>query len=430
LLLVPLDRRGEWYRYHHLFRDMLLAELHRLEPDLIPVLRRRAAGWCAQNDLPEEALEYSMAAGDVDVVAGLVEKLVVPTHRQGRVPTVNRWLRWLEGRSGIEGHPMAAVLAALFCALTGRPVEAERWADALDRWQYGNTGRPDDPATEAWAAVMRALLCRCGAEQMRADADEAARGFAATGTVAPVAALMQGIARILCGDPEGGDPFFEDVIGFRELAAPDTLLNALGERSLLAMARGDWSQAEALASQARSVLRRSGFERPLVSAMQARVALHRGDLPAVRQELVSAQRLRPLLTYAQPHLAVQVRIELIRVHLALTDLAGARTLMREIDDILKRRPGLGTLAGDAEALRDRLARERRSSIAGSSALTAAELRILPMLSTHLSFPEIGKELFLSPHTIKSAMKSIYRKLGASTRNEAVTRARELGLLEG
>src|SRR5215471_12707560 len=95
-----------------------------------------------------------------------------------------------------------------------------------------------------------------------------------------------------------------------------------------------------------------------------------------------------------------------------------------------RRPRLGTLADEAEALRDRLARERRSSIAGSSALTAAELRILPMLSTHLSFPEIGKELFLSPHTIKSAMKSIYRKLGASTRNEAVTRARELGLLDG
>lgn len=104
--------------------------------------------------------------------------------------------------------------------------------------------------------------------------------------------------------------------------------------------------------------------------------------------------------------------------------------MREIDDVLKRRPGLGTLAAEAEALRDRLARERRSSIAGSSALTAAELRILPMLATHLSFPEIGKELFLSRHTIKSAMKSIYRKLGATTRNEAVIRARELGLLEG
>src|SRR5204863_377064 len=71
LLLVPLDRRGQWYRYHHLFRDMLLAELHRVEPGLMPVLRRRAAGWCLANDLPEEALEYSMAAGEVDAAAGL-----------------------------------------------------------------------------------------------------------------------------------------------------------------------------------------------------------------------------------------------------------------------------------------------------------------------------------------------------------------------
>ena len=69
LLLVPLDRRGEWYRYHHLFRDMLLAELHRQEPDLMPVLRRRAAGWCRDNGMPEAALEYSMAVGDVEGAA-------------------------------------------------------------------------------------------------------------------------------------------------------------------------------------------------------------------------------------------------------------------------------------------------------------------------------------------------------------------------
>ena len=74
--------------------------------------------------------------------------------------------------------------------------------------------------------------------------------------------------------------------------------------------------------------------------------------------------------------------------------------------------------------------ERGASVPGASALTAAELRLLPLLATHLSFPEIAAELFLSPHTIKSQMKSIYRKLGASTRNQAVTRARELGLLEG
>ena len=435
LLLVPLDRRGEWYRYHHLFRDMLLAELERLEPGLIPVLRRRAAGWCVRNGLPEEALEYSMAAEDVDAAAGLVEKLAVPAHRQGRVPTGQRWFGWLEDRGGIEGHPMAAVLASLLSALTGRPVEAERQADAVDRWQYGDPARPGDPSAEAWAAVLRAFLCRHGAEQMRADADEAVRRFATQGLVSPGPAILQGIARVLCGDLDGGDAALEDGISVGEEAgAHEDVALALCERSLVAIARGDWGRAEVLAERGRGVLRRAGIEHsyatPLVCAVQARAAMHRGDVPAARQELVSAQRLRHLLTYALPHFAVQARIELARVHFALADLPGARTLMREVDELLRRRPGLGNLAGEAPALRAQLAKERDSNGPGASALTGAELRLLPMLSTHLSFPEIAEELFLSRNTIKSEAISIYRKLGAASRSQAVARSRELGLLEG
>jgi LuxR family maltose regulon positive regulatory protein len=63
-------------------------------------------------------------------------------------------------------------------------------------------------------------------------------------------------------------------------------------------------------------------------------------------------------------------------------------------------------------------------------LTGAELRLLPLLATHLSFPEIGAELFLSPNTVKSQAMSLYRKLGASSRSQAVARSRELALLEG
>ena len=172
------------------------------------------------------------------------------------------------------------------------------------------------------------------------------------------------------------------------------------------------------------------YTTPLVCAATARVAMRRGDGPAARQQLVSAQRLRHLLTHALPHLAVQARIELARVHLALADLAGARTLMGEVDELLRRRPGLGTLAGETEALRDRLAKERGSNALGASSLTAAELRLLPMLATHLSFPQIAAELFLSRHTIKSEAMSIYRKLRVSSRAQAVVRSRELGLLPG
>jgi LuxR family maltose regulon positive regulatory protein len=435
LLLVPLDRRGEWYRYHRLFRDMLLAELRRLEPDLIPVLRRRAAGWCMRNGLPEEALEYSIAADDVDAAAGLAAELAVRAYRQSRVTAVQRWFGWLHDRGGMEGHPGAAVMAGLIYAVTGRAAEAERWADAADHWQYGQASRPDDPAAEAWGALLRAILCRHGVKQMRADADEAARRFAAQGISEPAAALMEGVGRVLSGDIDGGDASFEDAAGVAEgTGAPDVVAVALCERALVAMARGKWSKAQVLASRARAVLCRAAMEEtfvtPLVCAVQARIALRWGDLPAARQELVSAQRLRPLLTCALPHIAVQARLELARVHLALSDPVGARTLMREVDELLRCRPGLGNLVGEASAFQARLSEEHGPGVPGASALTAAELRLLPMLSTHLSFPQIGTELFLSCNTVKSEAISIYRKLGVSSRAQAVVRSRELGLLRG
>jgi LuxR family transcriptional regulator, maltose regulon positive regulatory protein len=435
LLLVPLDRRGKWYRYHHLFRDMLLAELGRREPDLIPVLRRRAATWCLENDLAEEALEYFLAAGDVDAAARLTEQLCLPAYRQGRIVTVQRWFSWLDDRGGIEGHPFAAVMAALLYALTGRPAETDRWADAVDRWQYADAGRPEDPSTEGWAAVLRAVLCRRGIEQMVADADEAVRKLAAERIVAPLSALCQGVARVLSGDLDGGDAAFEDAVSAAtELGTAEAAAEALCQRSLVAMTRNDWSRAEILAGQARGALRGAGLEESyttaIVCALQARAVLHRGDAAAARRELVSAQRLRPLLTYAIPHFAVQARIELIRVHLTLSDVAGARMLMQEVDEILTHRPDLGTLVAEAQALRARLSKERGSAHRGASALTAAELRLLPLLSTHLPVPEIAAELFVSSNTVRSQVMSVYRKLGASSRSQAVARARELRLLEG
>ena len=104
--------------------------------------------------------------------------------------------------------------------------------------------------------------------------------------------------------------------------------------------------------------------------------------------------------------------------------------MREVDELLRRRPDLGNLTDEAAAFRARLSDEHGPGVPGASALTAAELRLLPMLASHLSFPQIGAELFLSRHTVKSEAISIYRKLGVCSRAQAVVRSRELGLLPG
>jgi LuxR family transcriptional regulator, maltose regulon positive regulatory protein len=359
----------------------------------------------------------------------------VPARRGGRITTLLRWLRWLEERGAINEHPMVMVLAALIYAWLGRPAEAERWIDAVDRWQDGNTFRPGDTAVRAWAALDQAFMCRWGIAQMLADADQASRGFTAAGIATGAPALLQGIARILSGDLRGSESILADAIELgQQTSTRDIAAAALAERSLTAMARGDWTRADELAGQAQTMLYLAGAEEsyfaPLVCAVQARAAIHRGDVTTARQQLVSAQRARRLLTYAVPHVAVQARIELARVHLDLGDMAGASTLMQEINEILERRPGLGTLVDQVRELRARLPAERGPAGRAVSSLTTAELRVLPLLATHLSYPEIAAELFVSPNTIKSQAYSIFRKLGASSRNEAVIRSRELELLDG
>ena len=168
----------------------------------------------------------------------------VRAYRQGRIAAVQRWLRWLEDRGETEGHPMEVVMAGFLSAVTGRAAEAERWADVADHWQYGEASGPEDPAAEAWAALLRAVLCQHGVKQMRADADEAARRFAAESVREPAAALMQGVARVLSGDLDGGDASLKNAASVAEVTgAPDVAAVALCERSLVAMARGEWSRA-------------------------------------------------------------------------------------------------------------------------------------------------------------------------------------------
>ena len=193
LLLVPLDQRGQWYRYHHLFRDMLQAQLQRHEPDLIPVLRRRAAQLVPAPRPLEEALEYSMAAGDVNAAARLVERLGVPTHRPAAGSPRSSGGSVADDQGGMGGHPMVAVLAALFSAMMGRPVEAERWADAVDRWQYRDAAQPDAPHAEAHAAILRALMCRSGVKRVLADAADAVHRCAQENIVTPAPALYRGL---------------------------------------------------------------------------------------------------------------------------------------------------------------------------------------------------------------------------------------------
>jgi LuxR family transcriptional regulator, maltose regulon positive regulatory protein len=105
----------------------------------------------------------------------------------------------------------------------------------------------------------------------------------------------------------------------------------------------------------------------------------------------------------------------------------SQATLREANDILRRRPGLGILPEQAGQLRSKLDGIHERAV-GASSLTRAELGILRLLPTHFSFQEIGERLYVSENTVKKHAVSVYRKIGVSSRGQAVQRAQQLGLL--
>ena len=431
MFLVPLDADGAWYRYHHLFQEMLRSDLARAEPNLQRALLARATDWCEANGELETAIGYAQRAGDVDRVAQLVERRALSAYLSGRVATAERWLGWLEDHGALERNALVAVTGGVIATAQGRPDQAERFAAAAEK-AYSRTVPAGDPTTLAWLCILRAQRCPRGVARMRADAELALRTPAHGSRFRPHAMVLLAVSHLLAGELDQADDLFESAVeAGLELGAHEVAGVALGERAAVAIGHGRWVEAEQFVERALQVAHRSRLDEyptsAFICALAARVALHRGEAQRAHELLTRAQRLRPGLTYAIPALAVQCRLELARAYLAMADAGGAETMLREIEALFRRQPDLGTLRSEAEELRSSL-KTIRAEAPRASTLTEAELRLLPYLATHLTFPEIGKRLYVSRNTVRSQATAVYRKLNVTSRNGAVERTRELGLL--
>ena len=351
---------------------------------------------------------------------------------RGRTPTLISWFDWLDRVGALAEYPTAAAAAAVLYGLSGRPAAADYWREAAEQGA--------DPGTaeyRMWMSGMRAYMCRDGPERMLVDAQEyAERARQISRAVArdyPAGLLLQGIAHMLLGERDAAASCLEDVV---ELAlhanAFGSVINANANRAMLAMEAADWGRAAQLIEVELERVRKlrvgALLTSGLIFAVATRYAAHMGDIRAADAHLIKAQRLRPLLSHAIPWYAVQTLLELADASLTLDDPPAASTMLREIDAVLRRHPLMGTLVQRVENLRSRLQGPVAQS-AGVSTLTAAELRTLPLLSTHLTLSQIAARLFLSRNTIKTHVTSLYQKLDVHSRDEAVIRAQELGLLE-
>jgi LuxR family maltose regulon positive regulatory protein len=434
LFLIPLDHQREWHRYHHLFRDLLQRELAEREPQLLGLLHTRAAAWYELHGDPESALEHSLAAGDLDRVAAIITEIALPSYYGGRIASVERWLSHFEDAALLERYPAVALQGAWMHALNGRAADAARWLDAAERRTSEETLSDGFTSLRPWIAVLRAALCHEGAYQMLADAETGLAGLPPESLLRPTALLLLGSAHVLLGENDRGDAFLRSAAEEAErLGATDTRMVAISERSLIASARDDPGAAQALALQAQELLDHAHLDEYVTSAIAlavaARAALRHGRWDQARAHLAEAERLRPLLAQGVfPWLTLQAQLELARAYLALGDTR-ARTLAEEIRSQVDSHPHVGVLADQLDALENDVDAMPEHEKGAAVGLTGAELRLLPLLSTHLSFREIGEELFVSRNTIKTQAISVYRKLGVSSRSDAIDRAAVLGLVE-
>jgi LuxR family transcriptional regulator, maltose regulon positive regulatory protein len=431
VMLVPLDRAEGRYRYHGLFADMLRAELRRNEPQYEAEAHRRASAWHAERGDTERAIHHATAAGDIAAAAGLLWT-VGPDHvLGGRHAAVRRWLERFS-REQIAAEPGLALTAAAGALVAGDCALLEHWCAAAAR----SAALDPDRAVaggDAAAAALRAVAATGGVGDMGAAAAEADAVGGDDVRWRALTALLRGVAAHLGGDPARARAHLERGARDAAVAAPAIQVLCLAQLGVLALDEDDPAGAELCVARARAQVERVGLrDCPLAALVFAASALDRaqhGCVDEAQADLRHGSHLRTLLADFVPWYEAETRVLLARAALRLGDVVGARTLLAEGARLARRLPDAPVLDAWLEAAWERAASFSASALLGPTALTTAELRVLRLLPTHLSFREIAARLHVSANTIKTQAHAVYRKLDASSRTEAVAHARAVGLVD-
>lgn len=432
LLVSRLDEDGQAYRYHTLLREFLLDELQQREPERVPGLHRRAAVWFTANAAPVQAVDHAFMAGDGELAATLVGRWTLATYFSGGLATLQGWLRRFAA-GDLHRFPWLAVIGGWVALFTGDVPGSERFADIVETASWDGPTPEGAASIESGRALLRSALCRHGPDAMLADARVGLELERPGSPWRATALEMKAHALRLAGELEASDETQAAAVAAGAATGSlSTWAHGLAQRALDAIGRGQWSLAEAFARESREVAAAGRLDRYMTALPTAvafaRIAARRGDVTTARQELSRAQSLRPLVSAACPWFAVGNLVELAEAQLALSDPAAARTALAQARETLVVRPLLGSLVDRVRTLERTLA-ALPIGLGGPATLTAAELRVLALLPTYMTIAEIAERLSVSRHTVKTQSVSIYGKLGASNRREAVEAAADAGLLE-
>ncbi len=416
--VVALDDHRRSYRYHRLLAELLRAELERSDPRLARECLSRAAVWYDQEAArPGEAFRCARACEDFELAGRVALASVDGFASRGRLETLRRWLSGCSEEQ-IESAPSLALAAASVCMRMGELEKAQR---------YGAAAGAANAETTNEVLTFRSALAPRGVRQMLSDGElvcEARRTASARCRLE--GALAVGTAHLLLGRPGvAADTLRASLVLSR--GRPDLAhvrIQCLGYLAFAAARTDDWSIARKAAQEAAALSAEAGLDDALPGGIaltaRALVLAHDGHLERAGAELARARRVRNLFGGTR---WMQADINIHWGNLSLD--TGDRLAAQEHIDVAR-----AALAGyeDPGMLVCRLEDlERRRCSLTDLHITRAEVRVLPFLPTHLSIKEIAAQLFVSPATVKTHVSSVYAKLDASTRSEAVARMHELGL---
>jgi LuxR family maltose regulon positive regulatory protein len=424
LPVQPLDRTDTEYRYHPLLAESLRAELRLREPELEPSLHARASDWYERHGERDLAIEHALQANDLERAGALLWQATPELLGYGRVATLSRRIANFTREQVGACAPLALSAASAELALGDRAL-AEHWLAGAER----NLGAS---AGEAGLHLLRAAVADDTAA-MRRESARAARLAADDSPWRSFACVFEGMALRLEGERAAAREWLEDGARRGVALAPAAQALCLAQLALLAIDEGDWDEAEARAAIARAQVDRVGLgEFPLaalVFAASAAVHAHTSRPQASERDARHAERLLQELGAFTPWYAAQCQIALAWAALRMSDTAHARRLLAEASRGLRGLPADTAAHTSLAACQDQIEVVSAARADDAEQLTTAELRVLQFLPTHLSFPEIADELYVSRNTVKTHVRAVYRKLTATSRSEAVDHAREAGLID-
>jgi len=210
-------------------------------------------------------------------------------------------------------------------------------------------------------------------------------------------------------------------------------ISTLGILSLVAADEGHLKEAESLAQEAHGVVKKFGLEgipqSTWANIALGRVLAERGRFAEAQSELESGLSVRRRFPSLSPWPTLLALLTLVPVFLASGDRAGARVALAEARAILEAYPDAGMFPELLERQERKLrTSKQRREVPLNGHLTERELDVLGLLDGALNTSQMGRDLYVSPNTVKTHVKSIFRKLEVSSREEAVKKSRARGLV--